>query len=82
VAKQFPEIKKKKVSPYTIRYTIGTHLLQAGIDINTMRVWLGHVSINTTNIYAEADLEMKARALACCEMEQKKRRHTGGIIRI
>jgi integrase/recombinase XerD len=71
VAEQLPEIKKKQVSPHTIRHTTATHLLQAGVDINTIRAWLGHVSINTTNIYAEVDLEMKARALACCEVEQK-----------
>lgn len=69
VAKQLPSIKKKKVSPHTIRHTTATHLLQAGVDINTIRAWLGHVSINTTNIYAEVDLEMKAKALACCEIE-------------
>jgi integrase/recombinase XerD len=71
VAKQLPSIKKKKVSPHTIRHTTATHLLQAGVDINTIRAWLGHVSINTTNIYAEVDLEMKAKALACCEIEEK-----------
>lgn len=70
VAKQLPSIKKKKVSPHTIRHTTATHLLQAGVDINTIRAWLGHVSVNTTNIYAEVDLEMKARALACCEIEE------------
>ena len=37
------------------------------MDINTIRAWLGHVNINTTNIYAEIDLEMKARALALCD---------------
>ena len=68
-AEQFLEINKKKVSPHTIRHTTATHLLQAGVDINTIRAWLRHVSINTTNIYAEVDLEMKARALACCEVE-------------
>lgn len=71
VAEQFPEMKKKKVSPHIIRHTTATHLLQAGVDINTIRAWLGHISINTTNIYAEVDLEMKAKALACCEVEQK-----------
>jgi len=69
VAGQYPAIKQKRVSPHTIRHTTATHLLQAGVDINTIRAWLGHVSINTTNIYAEVDLEMKARALACCEIE-------------
>jgi integrase len=38
------------------------------VDINTIRAWLGHVSLNTTNIYAEVDLEMKAKALAMCEV--------------
>lgn len=68
-AKQIPSIKNKRVSPHTIRHTTATHLLKAGVDINTIRAWLGHVSINTTNIYAEVDLEMKAKALACCEIE-------------
>ena len=44
------------------------HLLRAGVDINTIRSWLGHVSLDTTNIYAEIDLEMKAKALAKCEL--------------
>jgi len=38
------------------------------VDINTIRAWLGHVSLDTTNIYAEIDLEMKAKALAKCEI--------------
>lgn len=54
------------------RHTTATHLLRAGVDINTIRAWLGHVSINTTNIYAEVDLEMKTKALAMCEVEEKK----------
>ena len=40
-----------------------THLLRAGVDINTIRAWLGHVSIDTTNIYVEVDLERKAQML-------------------
>jgi site-specific recombinase XerD len=44
------------------------------VDINTIRAWLGHVSINTTNIYAETDLEMKAEALARCELKETKRK--------
>jgi integrase len=47
------------------------------VDINTIRAWLGHVSLDTTNIYAETDLEMKAKALAMCAIvaqpEVKKR---------
>ena len=68
-----PLFKKKRISPHTIRHTTATHLLRAGVDINTIRAWLGHVSINTTNIYAEIDLEMKAKALALCEVRNSKK---------
>jgi len=43
-----------------------THLLRAGVDVNTIRAWLGHVSVDTTNVYAEIDLASKAKALATC----------------
>ena len=43
------------------------------MDINTVRAWLGHVSIDTTNVYAEIDLEMKAKALAKCEINSPKK---------
>ena len=46
------------------------HLLQAGIDLNTIRTWRGHASLDTTNIYAEIDLEMKAmkaKAITLCD---------------
>jgi site-specific recombinase XerD len=61
-------LANKRVSPHTIRHTTATHLLRAGVDINTIRAWLGHVSLNTTNVYAEIDLEMKAKALAKCQV--------------
>ncbi|PYV75342.1 MAG: integrase [Acidobacteria bacterium] len=70
---RIPSLSKKRVSPHTIRHTTATHLLRAGVDINTIRAWLGHVSINTTNIYAEVDLEMKAKALASCEVHRAVR---------
>ena len=66
-----PSIATKAISPHVIRHTTATHLLRAGVDINTIRAWLGHVSIDTTNVYAEVDLEMKAKALANCEVEGK-----------
>lgn len=65
---KMPSLEAKRISPHTIRHTTATHLLRAGVDINTVRAWLGHVSVDTTNIYAEIDLEMKARALAKCEI--------------
>jgi site-specific recombinase XerD len=68
-AATIPSIGGKGVSPHSIRHTTATHLLRAGVDINTIRAWLGHVSLDTTNIYAEIDLEMKAIALAHCEVK-------------
>ena len=62
-----PSLIAKRVSPHTIRHTTAVHLLRAGVDINTIRAWLGHSSLETTNVYAEIDLEMKAQALALCE---------------
>lgn len=63
-----PSLRTKRVSPHTIRHATAVHLLRSGVDINTVRAWLGHVSIDTTNIYAEIDLETKAKALARCEI--------------
>lgn len=68
-----PAIAKKRVSPHLIRHTTATHLPRAGVDINTIRAWLGHVSLTTTNIYAEVDLQMKAQALAHCEIKHGKK---------
>jgi integrase/recombinase XerD len=67
-AKEVSSLAAKRVSPHTIRHTTATHLLRSGVDINTIRAWLGHVSLTTTNVYAEVDLEMKAKALAGCEV--------------
>jgi integrase len=55
--------------------TVPGHLLRAGVDINTIRAWLGHVSLDTTNIYAEVDLAMKAKALGECSVPDEPRRH-------
>jgi|PlaIllAssembly_1097288.scaffolds.fasta_scaffold53587_2 site-specific recombinase XerD len=68
-AQTVPSLRTKRVSPHTIRHTTAVHLLRAGVDINTIRAWLGHVSLNTTNRYAEVDLEMKAQALETCAVK-------------
>jgi site-specific recombinase XerD len=54
-----PSMAWKRVSPHTIRHTTAVHLLRAGVDINTIRAWLGHVSLDTTHVYAEVDMEMR-----------------------
>jgi integrase/recombinase XerD len=66
VAHHLPSLQQKRLSPHTIRHTTATHLLRAGVDINTIRAWLGHVSLDTTNVYAEIDLATKAKALDKC----------------
>ena len=70
--KRVPSLLSKRVSPHTLRHTTATHLLRAGVDINTIRSWLGHVSLDTTQVYAEVDLEMKARALQKCDIGDRK----------
>jgi site-specific recombinase XerD len=59
-----PALAKRRVSPHTIRHTTAMHLLQAGVDISVIALWLGHESPVTTHHYVEADLSMKERALA------------------
>ena len=66
-AERVPSLDGRRITPHLIRHTSACHLLQAGVDLNTIRAWLGHVSLDTTNIYAEIDIEMKARAMALCD---------------
>jgi site-specific recombinase XerD len=58
-----PSLATKTISPHVARHTTAMHLLQAGVDIATIALWLGHESIETTHIYLEADLAMKEKAL-------------------
>ena len=58
-----PSIARKTVSPHTFRHTVALNLLQSGVDISTIAIWLGHESILTTHKYMVADLEQKRRTL-------------------
>ncbi len=60
-------LKKKKISPHSIRHTTALHLLQSGIDITVIALWLGHESPITTNHYLQMDLAMKKKALSKLE---------------
>jgi site-specific recombinase XerD len=58
-----PSLRERRVSPHVFRHTTAMHLLQAGVDITAIALWLGHESPVTTHQYIEADLEMKKKTL-------------------
>lgn len=58
-----PSLGAKKITPHVMRHTTALHLLQSGVDIATIALWLGHESIETTHVYLEVDLMHKERAL-------------------
>lgn len=59
----------RRVTPHLFRHTAAVHLLESGVEINVIRAWLGHVSLDTTNRYAELTLRAKAEALRVCEVK-------------
>lgn len=63
-AAQCPSLQHKKVTAHTLRHTTAMRLLQAGVDTSVIALWLGHVSVDTTQIYLHADLTIKEQALA------------------
>ena len=67
-----PELATRAISPHTIRHTTAMHLLQAGVDISVIALWLGHESPSTTHMYIELDLAMKERALSRLEPPDAK----------
>jgi site-specific recombinase XerD len=60
-------LSDKAISPHTLRHTTAMHLLQAGVEITVIALWLGHESPETTHQYVEADLAMKERVLGKLE---------------
>jgi integrase/recombinase XerD len=61
---QCPSLRSKRITPHVLRHTTAVSLLQAGCDRAVIALWLGHESIETTQMYLDADLSMKERALA------------------
>jgi integrase/recombinase XerD len=59
-----PSLHGKTVTAHTLRHTTAMRLLHAGVDTSVIALWLGHVSVDTTQIYLHADLELKEKALA------------------
>lgn len=64
---------KCRISPHTIRHTTAMHLLQSGVDLSAIAMWLGHESIQTTHQYLHADLESKKKTLASLSSPQVSR---------
>jgi integrase/recombinase XerD len=62
--KTCPTLRKKRVSPHVLRHAAAMELLQAGVDRAVIALWLGHESVETTQIYLDADLAMKEQVLA------------------
>jgi site-specific recombinase XerC len=58
-----PTLAARSISPHTFRHTAAMLHLRGGIDLSVIRAWLGHVDIQTTHAYLEADVEMKREAL-------------------
>lgn len=58
----------RRVSPHLFRHTAACHLLESGVEVNVIRSWLGHVSLETTIRYAELTLRAKSEALRVCEL--------------
>jgi site-specific recombinase XerD len=67
-----PSLKQKRVTVHRLRHTMAMDLLQAGVDRSVIALWLGHESVETTQIYLEATLAMKEQALAKTSSPQGK----------
>ena len=66
VVKKGSDGRSRRVSPHVWRHTTAVHLLEAGVEVNVIRAWLGHASLETTNRYAEITLRTKQAALEKC----------------
>ena len=78
-----PQLAKRRVSPHSIRHSTAMHMLQGGVDITVIALWLGHESPTTTHMYVEADLAMKERALNAVQpprLKQKRYRPTDSVL--
>jgi site-specific recombinase XerD len=59
-----PSLRKKRVTPHVLRHAAAMELLQSGVDRSVIALWLGHETVATTQIYLDADLALKEKALA------------------
>ena len=66
-ASSMPTLARPRISPHTMRHTKGMHLLQSGVPLVMVKDFLGHVDLKSTDVYVQADLEMKRKALELCD---------------
>lgn len=69
-------LRRSRITPHTLRHTKGMHLLQSGVPLVTIKDVLGHVDLKSTEIYVQADLEMKRRALEAAGSAARPRKRT------
>lgn len=62
-AQHLPTLTRKRITPHVFRHSTAVHLVSAGVDVTVIRSWLGHTHLDTTNHYAQANLETKRKAL-------------------
>jgi len=62
-----PGEQPRRITPHVFRHTAAVHLLEAGVELNVIRGWLGHVQLETTNHYAQLTLRTKLAAMQACE---------------
>ena len=58
-----PTLKNKRISPHTLRYSAAMDLLRSGVGCPVIALWLGHESVETTQVYLHADMQMKKEAM-------------------
>jgi site-specific recombinase XerD len=62
-SKQHPRLREKHVTPHTFRHTATVQLVAAGVDVTVIRSWLGHAHLDTTFLYAQANVDTKRKAI-------------------
>lgn len=67
-----PTLKEKRISPHSLRHTCAMELLQAGVDRAMIALWLGHESVETTQMYLQANLALKEKLLSTTAMPEGK----------